>query len=99
MSILMVLNGIFMSICLPFSWYFGGEDFRALLGSALIAISLGTVMWLLTRNSIYKELRKREGYLVVTIGWLVMSLIGTLPYMLSGEITNFTDAFLSLIHI
>ena len=50
-------------------------------------------MWLLTRNSIYKELRKREGYLVVTIGWLVMSLIGTLPYMLSGEITNFTDAF------
>ena len=93
MSILMVLNGIFMSICLPFSWYFGGEDFGALLGSALIAISLGTVMWLLTRNSINKELRKREGYLVVTIGWLVMSLIGTLPYMLSGEITNFTDAF------
>ena len=89
----MVLNGIFMSICLPFSWYFGGEDFGALLGSALIAISLGTVMWLLTRNSINKELRKREGYLVVTIGWLVMSLIGTLPYMLSGEITNFTDAF------
>ena len=93
MSILIVLNGIFMTFCLPFSWHFGGQDFRALLGSSLIAISSGAVMWLLTRKSINTELSKREGYLVVTIGWVVMSLIGTLPYMLSGEILNFTDAF------
>ena len=93
MSILIMLNGIFMTLCLPFSWYFGGQDFEALVASALIAISLGAVMWLLIRNSTNKELRKREGYLVVTIGWLAMSLIGTLPYILSGEIINFTDAF------
>ena len=70
-----MLNGIFMTLCLPFSWYFGGQDFEALVASALIAISLGAVMWLLIRNSTNKELRKREGYLVVTIGWLAMSLV------------------------
>ena len=65
----------------------------AIAGAASIAIFLGGLLWLLTRNSDNKELRKREGYLVVTGGWFVMSLIGTLPYLLSGEITNITDAF------
>ena len=88
-----MLNGLFMVTCLPLSWYYGGQDFMAIAGAASIAIFLGGLLWLLTRNSDNKELRKREGYLVVTGGWFVMSLIGTLPYLLSGEITNITDAF------
>ncbi len=40
-----------------------------------------------------KEMNKREGYIVVAFGWIVMALSGTLPYLLTGSITNFTDAF------
>ena len=40
-----------------------------------------------------KEMNKREGYIVVAFGWIVMALSGTVPYLLTGSITNFTDAF------
>jgi len=40
-----------------------------------------------------KEMNKREGYIVVAFGWIVMALSGTIPYLLTGSITNFTDAF------
>ena len=61
MSILLMLNGLFMVTCLPLSWYYGGQDFMAIAGAASIAIFLGGLLWLLTRNSDNKELRKREG--------------------------------------
>ncbi len=35
----------------------------------------------------------REGFAAVGLAWFVMSLFGTLPYLFTGEITSFTDAF------
>ena len=40
---------------------------------------------------------KREGYIVVTFGWLVMALSGTIPYLLTGSIPNFSNAFFETI--
>ena len=40
-----------------------------------------------------KEMNKREGYIVVAFGWIVMSLSGTLPYVVTEAIPTFTDAF------
>ena len=45
-----------------------------------------------TRNH-RKEMNKREGYIVVAFGWIVMSLTGTLPYLITEAIPTFTDAF------
>jgi trk system potassium uptake protein len=36
---------------------------------------------------------KREGFLIVTLGWILMSLFGSLPYIFSGTIPRLTDAF------
>ena len=47
---------------------------------------------LLTKNK-RKELQKRDGYVIVTFGWIFMSLAGTLPYIITGAIPSFTDAF------
>ena len=35
----------------------------------------------------------KEGYIIITGIWLILSLFGTLPYLLSGTIRNFGDAF------
>ncbi len=40
-----------------------------------------------------KELHKRDGYVIVTFGWISMSLVGTLPYIITGAIPGFTNAF------
>jgi trk system potassium uptake protein TrkH len=40
-----------------------------------------------------KQIQKREGYLIVSLGWVLMSLSGTLPYLLTAAIPDFTAAF------
>ncbi len=39
------------------------------------------------------DLRIRDGFLVVTLCWLVAGIAGALPFMMSGAIPNFFDAF------
>ncbi|CDF78196.1 TrkH system potassium uptake protein [Formosa agariphila KMM 3901] len=60
--------------------------------AGMIPIMIGAVVMLATKDHT-KEMNKREGYVVVTFGWLVMTLSGTLPYILTQSIPNFTDAF------
>ncbi len=39
------------------------------------------------------DVRKRDGFLIVTFGWLFMSVVGSLPFLLSGTIPHPVDAF------
>jgi trk system potassium uptake protein len=93
LGLLLGFNGFFMLFCLPFSFYYGEGGLEGLAISAAISIIVGFSAWFLTQKIKEKELRKRDGYLVVTLGWLVMTLSGSLPYYLSGAIPVYTDAF------
>jgi len=50
-------------------------------------------MWFLIKTDPDEEISKRDGYLIVTFGWIASSLVGTLPYIIHGSIPSFTDAF------
>ncbi len=93
LSTLLMFSGGFMFLSLPFSFYYHEEDWKALLISGLVTSGTGAITWLLTRTQKDKELRSRDGYLVVTLGWLLMSFFGSLPYVLSGAIPTYPDAF------
>ena len=97
LGILLMMNGMFMFFCIPFSLIYNEGDFLAILGAGLITIVIGAALFLSTRKFQAKELQKRDGYVVVTFGWICMSLFGTLPYLLSGSIGNFSDAFFETI--
>ena len=60
--------------------------------SGAVTLLIGTFIMMNTRNH-RKEMNKREGYIVVAFGWIVMSLSGTLPYLITESIPTFTDAF------
>ncbi|WP_421763728.1 TrkH family potassium uptake protein [Ekhidna sp.] len=92
-GILLLINGAFMLTCLPFSFYYGGQDHIALISSAGVTIGVGALLFFLTRNLKSNDLRKKDGYLIVTMGWLSMSFFGSLPYMFSGAIPDITNAF------
>ena len=64
--------------------------------SAILTLLVGILAMFFTRGH-KKEVKRKEGYLIVTLGWLVMSLSGILPYYLSGAIPNMTDAFFETI--
>ena len=81
-----------MLIAYPFSLYNNEEAQWGILSAGLITITLGFYMWFSNRNA-PKNLQKKEGYIIVTSGWLILSLTGTLPYLLTGSIPDFTNAF------
>ncbi|MGB3467892.1 MAG: TrkH family potassium uptake protein [Cyclobacteriaceae bacterium] len=90
LGILITINGGFMFITLLFS---GKEDFYGILLSAVITTSVGSLLFYLTRKFSNRDVKKKEGYLIVTTGWLFMSLFGTLPYLLTETIPDYTNAF------
>jgi trk system potassium uptake protein TrkH len=93
LGLLLMLNGLAMLLGLPFSLYFHDEDWHAILKSGLGIMAIGGIIWFFSRKLANPDLRKRDGYLVVTLGWLVMSLSGAVPYVVSGAIPSYTDAF------
>ena len=53
--------------------------------SALIVVFLGGSMILISRKK-ESQIQKREGYLIVTFGWLLMALTGMLPFLFTGSV-------------
>lgn len=93
---LLMIEGVFMFTGIPFSLYYCGNRCLSLLYSGLITAGAGSLLWLSTRKS-RKNVTKREGYIIVSFTWIVISLFGTLPYLISGSIPSFTDAFFETI--
>lgn len=82
-----------MMFGIPFSIYYGDNDIGALLQTGIGTSIVGFSVWFQTRNADKSDLGKREGYLIVTLGWVLMSLFGALPFVLHGSIPNYSDAF------
>ncbi len=82
-----------MMLGIPFSIYYGDNDIYALLIAGILTAVIGLIIWFFTRKTDRLELGKREGYLIVTLGWVCMSLFGALPFIFHGSIPNFSDAF------
>ena len=81
-----------MLLGLPFAWYFDTTDFSPLLLSSGITAMVGSVLWFWTRGRSPK-IGKREGFLIVALGWVSVSIVSALPYMLSGVLPAFSNAW------
>ena len=49
---------------------------------------LSVAMQYLTKDVTEGDFYKREGYVIVTLTWVIFSLLGALPFYLSGEIPH-----------
>ncbi len=69
-----------------------GED--TLISFALTVAALSATGLLCMRKKPKKAtIYAKEGYVIVALSWILMSLFGALPFYFSGHIPNFTDAF------
>lgn len=91
-----MMNGLFMLIAVPFSVYHNEPEQWGILTAGITTISLGFLLWIFNRKA-KKNLGKKEGYMIVTLGWLMLSFTGTLPYVFTETIPNFTNAFFETI--
>lgn len=92
-AILVLFLGISMSAPLLVSIICKDGSTRALLVSTLITSSVGLFLFIITRSQENNHLNHRDGVAIVTLGWLMAGLFGTLPYLLSGSIPDFTNAY------
>ena len=67
----------------------------AFLIAMAITGAVGFVMVLF--NNDHSRVFQREGFVIVTLGWLLISLFGCLPFVISGSIPGFMDAFFETI--
>lgn len=73
------------------SFIYKDGDSMALAATIGILIVLGLPPWLLIKPG-EKNLRAREGFVTVSLSWVLLCVFGALPYIFSGVITNWVDA-------
>lgn len=89
---LLFIEAIMMVACLAVSIYYHEDDIPAFL----ITIAVTTMAAIGLKYKGYQaenSMGRREAYLLVTLVWVVFSALGALPFVISGYLTSYTDAF------
>ena len=92
MGILLIINGCLMLLSSFISYlYEDGVTFEITLAS-FIVLSLGTILIFFGRKH-NKNIQKREGYIIVSLGWIMMTVTGMLPFILTNSMIDISSTF------
>jgi trk system potassium uptake protein len=91
-SLLLIAEGLFMLISAGISFLYHEHAASSFIYSALITIATGVIVFSPLRNE-ERVSGNKEGYIIVTGIWIIFSFFGTLPFLFSGSIKSFGDAF------
>lgn len=86
---ILLFDAIAMLLPVSVAIYYKESAGLAFLPAIIISLVIGIPLSLLTPKN--KSLYAREGLVTVAIAWVVMSIIGALPFFFSGEIPNLID--------
>ena len=89
---LLFIEAVLMLLSLLVALYYRQDDGFAFLVSVIATIGGGLALKWRGRNA-DNSMSRRDAYLVVTLSWIIFSLFGTMPFLISGYLTNFTDAY------
>ena len=88
---LLFIEAALMILSLGVAIYFRDDIFPFLI-TIFIAIVLGIILKYAGHGSV-NSMSRRDGYIVVSLSWILFSIIGMLPFLISGYIPNVTNAF------
>lgn len=92
MALTMAIETIFMLPPLFISMFLGeSTSFRGFLVTILGSLIVETVLFLLCKGA-PRVFGAKDGFVCVTLSWVVLSIVGSLPFVISGEIPSFVDA-------
>ena len=86
----MTLEGGFMLLPCVTSLIYGEKTGIYFIIVAAASALIG--FFLIRRKPKNPQFFTKEGFAVVGLSWIIMSLIGALPFTISGEIPNYIDA-------
>lgn len=89
-----LMESALLLICTIVALGYQESDILPFTSAFLVSIATGSILLLVTKGKVNKQTQGyREGALSVALTWIVLSLIGTLPFLVGGYLTNFADAF------
>ena len=92
LGVLLVMFSTTMIPPLIISWMSSDGSAGAFFFAYLATVSVGGTLWILFRNKA-RELRVRDGFLIVVLFWTVLAIFGTTPLLLSpNPALSLTDA-------
>ncbi|NLJ73073.1 MAG: TrkH family potassium uptake protein [Syntrophomonadaceae bacterium] len=88
---IIVIIGFAMLSTVFIAFYYKEDVFSGLLLVALLTLVTGIVLGIINKHNYI--LNYREGFAIVGIGWIVASIFGSLPYLVSTQVLSYADAF------
>lgn len=93
-GLVLAFESLFMFLNLIVTFIYQTNNFSALFASFIITGGTGGLLiWGTHKTKSNREPTIRDSFVIVSASWIFISLFGTLPYLLSGEIPYFFDAF------
>ena len=90
---LLLIEAAAMIPALLVAFYYGDGDASSLVYGILINAAAGSAMSFIPRKEQNSNLRLKEGFIITALGWILLGLFGSVPFMLSGILPRFEDAF------
>lgn len=90
LGFLLIFEAVFFLVPLLTALVYGEQEGVDFLICILICLAVG---WLLTLGKVKNQtVYAKEGFVIVALSWIVMSLFGALPFWISGVIPSYIDA-------
>jgi trk system potassium uptake protein len=96
LGLLLFIEVVMLLICSGISLYYGGADFDVFIVTSGVALFAGTVLYALGYKS-GRTITRRDGYIIVTFGWIVLSAVGMIPLYCGGYAPSITNSFFEVI--
>lgn len=93
LGLMLIIETFFLGISTGVAALFKGDDIIALGLSSVITLVFGFIFYWIGAKANDRDSGKREGLITVSLTWIVFSLFGMLPYLISGYIPSVTDAY------
>jgi trk system potassium uptake protein TrkH len=91
---LLIVTGSSMVLPLFCSIYYKENDLLPIFISAIVIILIGLPLWWIFRKD--HDLDMKDGFFLAVFGWILVSAVSGLPFMIHGSIPSFTDAFFEM---
>ncbi|HWR60490.1 MAG TPA: TrkH family potassium uptake protein [Clostridia bacterium] len=91
LGMLITCEALMMLPSLAVSVYYGGEDIVPFGLSIIITAIVGVPLTYIKASK--SGMYTRDGFAIVALGWIALSIFGALPYTISGVIPSFVDSF------
>ncbi len=89
---IIILEAALMVPSLVVSVYYDERCTLAFSVTILLALAVGFLMWGIFRTKNH-VIYAKEGFAIVALSWIALSAIGAVPFVLSGDIPSYADAF------